>query len=231
MNLTRMLGRASRVAAARAQVPDGLAGPQVNRGGTTAGARTRVGRKLAGAFGATAAAMVMTTALAGTAMADTGFGTIQIVRSDSCLDVRAQDGYYSPGARVQQWDCSGVPEQQWQFHPYATVPSPNNPSVSVTLYQIQSGRSGLCMEVGAGGIHALVRQNHCGTGLVSDTARQLFLSVPVGHTNLHYLVPWSSQSLCLDIQNGSDDNGNLLQQYPCTGGTNQMFYGVPVITS
>jgi hypothetical protein len=87
------------------------------------------------------------------------------------------------------------------------------------------------MEVGAGGIHALVRQNHCGTGSVNDTARQLFLSVPVGNTNLHYLVPWSSQSLCLDIQNGSDDNGNLLQQYPCTGGTNQMFYGVPVVTS
>jgi hypothetical protein len=231
MNITRMLGRASGVAAARAQIQSTPAGPQLNCESKTVGAKMRVGRKLAGALGATAAAMVMTVALAGTALADTGFATIQIVRSGSCLDVRAQDGFYSPGARVQQWDCSGVPEQQWQFHPYATVPSPNNPAVPVTLYQIQSGRSALCMEVGAGGIHALVRQNHCGTGSVNDIARQLFLSVPVGHTNLRYLVPWSSQSLCLDIQNGSDDNGNLLQQYPCTGGTNQMFYGVPVITS
>jgi hypothetical protein len=229
MNITRMLERAAGVAATRAQIQDSLAGPQLTCDSTTVGAKMRVARKLAGAFGAAAAAIVMTTALAGTAMADTGFGSIHVLRGDKCLDVRAQDGYYSPGARVQQWDCSGVPEQQWQFHPYATVPSPNNPAVSVTLYQIKSERSGLCMEVGAGGIHALVRQNHCGTGSVNDIARQLFLSVPLGHTSARYLTPWSSQSLCLDIQNGSDDNGNLLQQYSCTGGTNQLFYGDPVL--
>jgi hypothetical protein len=88
------------------------------------------------------------------------------------------------------------------------------------------------MEVGAGLTHALIRQNHCGTGPVNDTARQLFLSVPFGYgTNWYRLVPWSSQSYCLDVQNGSNDNGNLLQQYPCTGGLNQMFFGVPVIAS
>jgi hypothetical protein len=227
-----MLGRAAGMAAGRAQARDGLARPQLNRYRAAAGARTRAGRKLAGAFGAVAAAMVMTTALAGTALADTGFGSIKVARSDKCLDVRAQDGYYSPGARVQQWDCSGVPEQQWQFHPYATVPSPNNPAVSVTLYQIRSQRSGLCMEVGAGLTHALIRQNNCGTGPVNDTARQLFLSVPIGYgTNSYKLVPWSSQSYCLDVQNGSLDNGNLLQQYPCTNGLNQWFYGAPVIAS
>ena len=211
MNFTRMLGRASRAAAARAQVPDSPAGPRLNRGGTTAGARTRVRRTLAGAFGVAAAAMVMTTALPGTAMADTGFGSIEIVNTYSnhkCLDVRAQDGYYSPGARVQQWDCSGVAEQQWQFHPYATVPSPNNPAVSATLYQIRSQRSGLCMEVGAGLTHALIRQNHCGTGPVNDTARQLFLSVPFGYgTNWYRLVPWSSQSYCLDVQTAQTITG------------------------
>ena len=194
----------------------------------------RAGRKPASAFGAVAAAMVMTTALPGTAVADTGFGSIEIVNTYSnhkCLDVRAQDGYYSPGARVQQWDCSGVPEQQWQLHPYATVPSPYNPAVSVTLYQIQSERSGLCMEVGGGGVHALVRQSNCGAGPVSETAHQLFISLPLGHTSDRYLRPWSSPSLCLDVQNGSDDNGNLLQQYPCTGGRNQIFYGLPLISS
>jgi Ricin-type beta-trefoil lectin domain-like len=196
----------------------------------------RVGRKLSGAFGAVAAAVVMTTALAGTALAgsamgDTGFGEIAVSNSNKCLDVRAQDGFYSPGARVQQWDCSGVPEQQWQLHPYATVPSPYNPAVSVTIFQIQSERSGLCMEVAGGGSHALVRQNTCGTGPASDLAHQLFISVPLGNTSLRYLRPWSSPSLCLDVQNGSDDNGNLLQQYPCTGGGNQKFYGLPLVIS
>jgi hypothetical protein len=196
----------------------------------------RAGRKLPGALGAVAAAMVMTTALAGTAVAgsgtgDTGFGEIAVSNSNKCLDVRAQDGFYSPGARVQQWDCSGVPEQEWQLHPYATAPSPYNPAVSVTIFQIQSERSGLCMEVAGTGIHALVRQNTCGTGPVSSLARQLFVSLPLGNTALRYLRPWSSPSLCLDVQNGSDDNGNLLQQYPCTGGGNQKFYGLPLTIS
>ena len=101
----------------------------------------------------------------------------------------------------------------------------------MTLYQIQSERSGLCMEVGGGGVHALVRQSNCGTGPVNDTAHQLFISLPLGHTSDRYLRPWSSPSLCLDVQNGSDDNGNLLQQYPCTGGRNQIFYGLPLISS
>ena len=101
----------------------------------------------------------------------------------------------------------------------------------MTLYQIQSERSGLCMEVGGGGVHALVRQSNCGTGSVNDTAHQLFISLPLGHTSDRYLRPWSSPSLCLDVQNGSDDNGNLLQQYPCTGGRNQIFYGLPLISS
>jgi hypothetical protein len=234
VSITSKLGRAAGMAAGRVQARDSVAGPQLNRDSTAIRARTRAGRKLAGAFGAVAAAMVMTIALAGTAMADTGFGSIEIVNTHSnhkCLDVRAQDGYYSPGARVQQWDCSGVPEQQWQLHPYATVPSPYNPAVSVTLFQIQSERSGLCMEVGGGGIHALVRQNNCGTGSVNDIAHQLFISVPLGQTSFRYLRPWSSPSLCLDVQNGSGDNGNLLQQYPCTGGRNQQFYGLPLITS
>jgi len=55
--------------------------------------------------------------------------------------------------------------------------------------------------------------------------------LPLGHTSDRYLRPWSSPSLCLDVQNGSDDNGNLLQQYPCTGGRNQIFYGLPLISS
>ena len=76
----------------------------------------RAGRKPASAFGAVATAMVMITALASSALAssalassalassaagDTGFGEIAVSNSNKCLDVRAQDGFYSPGARVQ----------------------------------------------------------------------------------------------------------------------------------
>ena len=191
----------------------------------------RMGRKLAGTFGATMVAMAMTTILVSTAaMADTGFGSIVVGNSGKCLDVRAQDNFFSPGARVQQWDCSGAAEQQWQYHPYATIPTPGNPGVLATVYQIRSERSGLCMEVDAGGAHALVRQDTCGTGSAGDEAHQLFISSPVAQ-GYHILKPLSNPSLCLDVQNGSNDNGNLLQQYPCTGGANQKFFGFPVLSS
>jgi endo-1,4-beta-xylanase len=190
----------------------------------------RIGRKLAGTFGATVVAIAMTATLASTAMADTGFGSIAVRNSGKCLDVRAQDNFFSPGARVQQWDCSGVPEQQWQYHPFGNIPMPGNPAVTVTVYQIRSERSGLCMEVDAGGVHALVRQDTCGTGTAGDEARQLFISSAVAQ-GYHTLNPLSNPSLCLDVQNGSNDNGNLLQQYSCTGGGNQQFFGPPVLTS
>ena len=189
----------------------------------------RIGRKLAGALCVTAVAVGMTTTLASTAMADTGFGSIVIGSSAKCLDVRAQDNFYSPGARVQQWQCSGALEQQWQFRAFGVIPMPGNPAVSVTVYQIRSERSGMCMELDAGGIHALVRQNICGTGTAGDEAHQLFISSPT--QGYHILQPLSSPSLCIDVQNGSDDNGNLLQQYPCTGGYNQKFFGIPVLSS
>jgi hypothetical protein len=190
----------------------------------------RIGRKLAGALGAAVVAMAMTTALASTAMADTGFGSIVVRNSGKCLDVRSQDNFLSPGARVQQWDCSGVGEQQWQFRPFASIPMPGNPAVVVTVYQIQSERSGLCMEVDAGSIHALVRQNTCGTGTPGAVAHQLFIST-LNAQGYHTLKPLSNPSLCLDVQNGSNNNGNLLQQYSCTGGFNQQFFGLPVISS
>jgi hypothetical protein len=190
----------------------------------------RMGRKLAGTLGATVVAMALTTALASTAMADTGFGRIVVRNSGKCLDVRSQDNFFSAGARVQQWDCSGVPEQQWQFHPFASIPMPGNPARTVTVYQIQSERSGLCMEVDAGGVHALVRQDTCGTGTPGAEARQLFIS-SLDAQGYHILKPLSNPSLCVDVQNGSSDNGNLLQQYSCTGGANQEFFGFPVISS
>ena len=192
----------------------------------------RIKRKLAGVLGAAVVAMAMTTTLSSTAIAGTGFGSIRAASSLKCLDVRAQDNFYSPGARVQQWDCSGVAEQQWQFRAFGVVPMPGNPAAMVTVYQIQSERSGLCMQVDAGGVHALVRQNTCGAGTADGEAHQLFISSPVGGTgSSHLLHPLSSPSLCLDIQNGSYDNGNLLQQYPCTGGANQYFFGLPVLSS
>jgi hypothetical protein len=190
----------------------------------------QVRRTLIGAAGAVAAAITMVITLSPAAQADTGFAPIRIASSGSCFDVRSQDGFFSPGARVQQWGCSGVPEQQWSFHPYATVQMPGNPGVNIVLYQIISQRSGLCMQADAGGVHALIRQNTCGSGSVNNLAKQLWWSRPAS-AGAVTLKAWSNQTLCADVQNGSDDDGNLLQLYDCTGNGNQQFYGDSVLTS
>jgi len=190
----------------------------------------QVRRKLIGAVGAAVAAIAMTVTLSSAAQADTGFSRILARNSAKCLDVRAQDNFFSPGARIQQWDCSGAAEQQWSFHPYATVPMPGNPGISIVLYQIKSERSGLCMEADAGGVHAQIRQNTCGNGQVSDLAHQLWWSRPVPGNYVN-LKAFSNPSLCADIAGASDDNGAMLQLYNCTGNTNQHFYGLSVLTS
>ena len=145
--------------------------------------------------------------------------------------MRAQDNYFSPGARIQQWDCSGAAEQQWSFHTYATVPMPGNPGVSIVVYQIKSQRSGLCMEADAGGIHALIRQDTCGTGAVSDLTHQLWWSRRVLDTGTVNLTPLSNTSLYADIAGASDGNGALLQLFSYTANTNQRFFGQSVLSS
>jgi hypothetical protein len=86
----------------------------------------QVRRKLLGVAGTAAATIVMVATLGTAAHADGGFAPIGARNSGHCLDVRSQDNFYASNARVQQWDCSGAPEQQWSFHPYATVPLPGN---------------------------------------------------------------------------------------------------------
>jgi hypothetical protein len=190
----------------------------------------QVRRKLIGAMGTAAAALTMIVTLSTAAQADTAFGPVAARNSGHCLDVRQQDNYFAPGARVQQWDCSGAPEQQWSFRPYTAVQMPGNPGVLIELYQITSQRSGMCMTADAGGVHALIRQNPCGSGPI---ANQLWwsprvFSAPGFYVNLR---PWSSTSLCADIQGASDGNGAFLQLFNCTGNTNQQFTGPPVLSS
>jgi hypothetical protein len=171
----------------------------------------QVRRKLIGAAGTVAAAIAMVVTLGTAAQADTGFARVVADNSGKCLDVRAQDNFFSPGARIQQWDCSGAAEQQWSFHQYATVPMPGNPGLSIFVYQIKSQRSGLCLQADAGGIHPLIRQDTCGTGAVSDLTHQLWWSRSVVGTGTVNLKPLSNTSLCADIAGASDDNGAMLQ--------------------
>jgi hypothetical protein len=204
----------------------------------------KVRHKLAGLFGVAVATAAMTSALGGTAGADTGYGSITPVSASlgglftnpKCLDVRSQDPVI--GGLVQQWDCSGASEQQWAAHPFTTVQLPGSGAFK-TLYQLKSGRGvNMCMEVRDGSLSsgARIDQNTCAADGTGDAqANQLWLQTLVPGTGYYTLQPWSAVraqlSLCIDVPGANTDNGVLLQLWSCNGTSAQRYFGRAVIGS
>jgi len=147
-----------------------------------------------------------------------------------CLDVKIEDGYYSPNARIQQWECTGGNEEQFHAHPYALVGTSWG---SRWVYQWVNLRSGQCMEVrdGALGKGAQIDQFPCATGGVVNSlnARQLWLETRLNASPYYIVQPWSALSaglnMCLDVSNSSHDNGAKIQQWTCNGTDAQLYVG------
>ena len=75
-------------------------------------ARRRLARVLV--VVAVAAAGVLTVSAAANAASASTFNEIRNAGTNKCLDVTAEDGYYSVGASVQQYHWTGAREQQWR---------------------------------------------------------------------------------------------------------------------
>jgi len=104
-------------------------------------ARRRLARVLV--VVAVAAAGVLTVSAAANAASASTFNEIRNAGTNKCLDVRAEDGYYNVGARVQQYHCTGVQEQKWRAIQINSIDG-----FSPT-WEIVSQRSGLCLGRGA----------------------------------------------------------------------------------
>jgi mannan endo-1,4-beta-mannosidase len=78
--------------------------------------------------------------------------SIRNADTGKCLDVRREDNYYSAGARVQQYSCTGTPQQQW-----TPVPAGDG------RYTFVSQRSGMCLDVRGGSTApgAQIQQWYC----------------------------------------------------------------------
>ena len=176
-------------------------------------------RKLAAALGtACIAASFVATPLAnleGTAQASVGnFYEIVNNGSGKCLDVRSQDGLDNPGARVQQYHCTGVDEQKWA--PEAAADG---------YYLLVSRRSGMCMDVRGGSVEIQqsngdqIQQWPC----AATWAEQQWQFVPTAFLSGAYRLVSRVSGKCLDLSGGSTADGAKIQQWDCADVTAQQW--------
>jgi ricin-type beta-trefoil lectin protein len=144
---------------------------------------------------------------AGSASAsDPGF-LIRARNSNKCLDVVGGATYN--GARIQQWDCNGSPQQRWFMH-----------MDSKGDYLIVNVNSGKCLDVQAASKSngAPLQQWDCN----GEKHQRFFIH------DQERIVPTHDFSKCLDVTGGPDATGNgvRIQQWTCLSNypTNQSFY-------
>jgi hypothetical protein len=156
-----------------------------------------------------AAAIAGVLMVAGTAHAASTFNPIVNGGNGKCLDVRAQDGYYNPGARVQQYHCTGALEQQWRL---VLV---NSPDGSFPAYEIISQRSGLCLGRGSfvfDGAQAIQM------GCEAANVVWFFISTGNGY-NLRNTLDYR----CLDVSGNSSADNAKIQLWTCNGTNAQLW--------
>jgi hypothetical protein len=158
------------------------------------------------AFGKLALALCATASLL--ALAAPTFASEQVKNrgTGKCLDVRSQDNYLANGARVQQYHCTGVDEQQWTA---VYVESQN----ALNYYYLVSKRSGKCMTVGDNASNkngAQIIQYECQMG-----APQMWRFEVVDPPSKTYHLVNLFSSKCLDLNDDLPNDGEKIQIWDC----------------
>jgi hypothetical protein len=150
------------------------------------------------------------------AQAAPGYRQATNIGSGKCLDVKAEDNYYVVGARIQQWNCTGVAEQQWSLG-YVGVAADGN-----QVWQLKSQRSGLCMSVlnASYSNGAQIVQSYCPSSAVDWYARATLFQMTlraIENNRLDFVFVSHNSGKCLDLNAASTSNGAKIQQYDCNG--------------
>ena len=146
------------------------------------------------------------------------FGNFRNFYSNKCLDVRAQDGYYNRGARVQQYHCTGAAEQQWAAH-YIRF----DDQLGKLLVQFKVKRSGMCLQPFPLLFHEfddglVLMQQPC------DGSNPMQLWYVAG-TAVNFTDMWANYHTgkCIDVEGASTADGAWVQQYTCNATEAQGF--------
>ncbi|HEX2142987.1 MAG TPA: RICIN domain-containing protein [Glycomyces sp.] len=132
-------------------------------------------------------------------------GTLTARHSGKCLNVDSAST--EDGALLQQYDCNGAENQQWELR-----------SVGGGYYEIVAVHSGKCLDV---------------EGASTANSAQILQWSCHGRTNQQWELRDAGggyseivarhSGKCLDVNAASTANGALLLQYDCWGGENQQF--------
>lgn len=166
------------------------------------------GRKLRLGLLTVVPAVALTVSIGGTAHADQSGLEIKNANSGKCLDVRREDGFFTAGARVQQYTCTLTPQQLWSWH-YVTTDA-----VGENVFRYTNDQSGMCMEVRGRSFDngAQIQQNYCNGG-----PEQLWI-----FTSRSTSINFYSRK-CLDISGASRADLAKVQQWDCNGTGAQVF--------
>jgi hypothetical protein len=135
--------------------------------------------------------------------------TLVAQHSSKCLDVMGGPGATQDGAPLEQWPCTGQPNQSWTLN-----------DAGGGQYELVASHSGKCAEVVSGGTAngSLVRQAAC-----TREPKQLWrLRSKASASNLFEVINVPSHR-CLDVTGGPQgtQDGNLIELWNCNGTTNQ----------
>lgn len=130
-----------------------------------------------------------------------GTTTIKSAFNNKCVDITGTaDGTY-----MQQWTCDGGNDQNITFE---AMPSG---------YRLKNNASGKCFRATNATNSSLFDQRTCGT-----TDDFLFDALEISSGK--YAIKSRKSGLCLDVTGFSTADGQKLQQYSCSGGSNQQWY-------
>jgi Ricin-type beta-trefoil lectin domain len=130
-----------------------------------------------------------------------------------CMDVKAEDNYDAADARAQQWNCTGVQEQQW----LRTSVGNGVPDV----YTIRAKRSNMCLDE--------VLQESAFTGEPGGPAGVQIRQEPCnGAESQNWIFKSTGEivnqlsEMCLDTT--SNSKGSMVMQWPCNGNIAQRWF-------
>jgi beta-glucanase (GH16 family) len=133
--------------------------------------------------------------------------TVVAKHSGHCLDVRGGVAATNDGARIEQWSCTGQPNQAWTFK-----------EVGTGRYQIVAKHSGKCISlVGGGTANTTALEQATCTGATA----QLWRANDLGGGATALVSVASGR--CLDVTGGpaATSEGVLTELWDCTGLANQ----------
>jgi hypothetical protein len=133
-----------------------------------------------------------------------------------CIDVKREDNYNAPGARAQQWNCTGTEQQQF-LRTFV-----GNLYGIPDLYTIRAERSGMCLDE-VDGVSAFTGQPT--TAVSGVQIRQYPCN---GAQSQNWVFKSTGEivnqlsGMCLDTTSSSA--GSMIMQWPCNGSIAQRWF-------